>query len=162
MRTDIKLKMHLESDAIFSRGMTGVDGTDLVIMCDKDGFPYYKGSSFKGIFREMMENYLLWTEQAENSNDVIQKYLGNSGDATDGEHKMIFSDFVLSKDVRLIIKNEFMENTYAIQQVFTSNRVFTEVTDGMTKEGSLRTIGVINKGINFYSTINCAVEDVNR
>ena len=30
-------------------------------LSDEHGFPYYKGGTFKGIFREELRNYLSWT-----------------------------------------------------------------------------------------------------
>ncbi len=52
--------MTLLSDAVFGNGMRVPGGEDISILTDEEGFPYYKATSFKGIFREEMENLLEW------------------------------------------------------------------------------------------------------
>ena len=54
----MKIKMELKSDGIFGNGITIPGGEDLSVQCDTYGFPYYKGSTFKGIFREELFRYL--------------------------------------------------------------------------------------------------------
>ena len=61
----MKIKMQLLSDVIFGSGVSVPGGEDISVLCDKDGFPYYKGSTFKGVFREELERYLQWTEEKE-------------------------------------------------------------------------------------------------
>ena len=48
----MKIKMELLSDAIFGNGMSVPGGEDISVLRDMYGFPYYKGSTFKGVFRE--------------------------------------------------------------------------------------------------------------
>ena len=48
----MKIKMELLSDVIFGNGMSVPGGEDISVLCDSNGFPYYKGGTLKGIFRE--------------------------------------------------------------------------------------------------------------
>ena len=48
--------MKLESDTIFGNGMNVPGGEDISVQTDSWGFPYLKGSTFKGIFREEFIN----------------------------------------------------------------------------------------------------------
>ena len=51
----MKIKMELLSDAIFGNGMSVPGGEDISVLRDMYGFPYYKGSTFKGVFEK---NYI--------------------------------------------------------------------------------------------------------
>ena len=57
----MKIKMELLSDTIFGNGMSIPGGEDISVLSDENGFPYYKGGTFKGIFREELERFLDWT-----------------------------------------------------------------------------------------------------
>ena len=46
------VKMKLMEDAIFGNGQSIPGEEDISLLRDENGFPYYKGSSFKGVFRE--------------------------------------------------------------------------------------------------------------
>lgn len=58
----MKIKMELLSDAIFGNGMSVPGGEDISVLRDMYGFPYYKGSTFKGVFREELYRYLEWIQ----------------------------------------------------------------------------------------------------
>jgi CRISPR-associated protein Csx10 len=158
----MKIKMKLLSDVVFGNGVSIPGGEDIAVLCDADGFPYYKGSTFKGIFREELERYLEWTGKEAQSAEIVNRLLGKSGADDDGEGKLVFSDFRLSDAVREKIlcgigagkKQEILES-------LTHLRTFTAVDEeGMTKQGSLRVCRCVNKGIYFYSEIQCNGEDV--
>ena len=48
----MKIRMQLISDVVFGNGESIPGGEDISILSDEHGFPYYKGGTFKGIFRE--------------------------------------------------------------------------------------------------------------
>ena len=56
----MKIMMRLVSDAVFGNGNSVPGGEDIAVLHDSHGFPKYKGSTFKGIFREELINLLLW------------------------------------------------------------------------------------------------------
>ena len=46
------IEMTLQSDAVFGNGLSIPGGEDIATQMDDAGFPYLKGNTFKGIFRE--------------------------------------------------------------------------------------------------------------
>ena len=161
----MKIKMQLLSDTIFGSGVSVPGGEDISVLCDRDGFPYYKGGTFKGVFREELYRYLEWlgTEEKEIENTLV-RLLGKGGNGEEiTASKLIFSDFVLSGYVKEKILEEVgKEEGYAeiITDLLTHTRTLTAIEeDGIAKEGSLRSLRCVNKGLYFYSNISCAPED---
>lgn len=155
----MKLKMELLSDAVFGNGISIPGGEDISILCDEYGFPYYKGGTMKGIFREELTRYLKWTM---NDEQKIDSLLGKSGDAyLNDEQKIIFSDFQLSETVKEKMLNEIGKNNpQMITNSLSHIRAFTKLTeDGMTAKGSLRNCRCVNKGLYFYSEVTCLPEE---
>ena len=68
------IKMKLLSDAIFGSGFSVPGDADIFPQVDDKGFPYMKGSTFKGVFRETLESYLMW--QGMDENEILQKISG--------------------------------------------------------------------------------------
>lgn len=162
----IDIKMQLISDVIFGNGINIPGGEDISVLCDAYGFPYYKGSTFKGIFREELIRYLLWKETCSNSIEEIEKkvdgLLGKSGDTDlENKHKLTFSDFTLSDVVRERILDELgMDNPMLVLDILSHLRTFTKLNEEeMAEEGSLRSCRCVNKNLIFYSKVNCAKED---
>ena len=172
---DLKIKMQLLSDVIFGSGVSVPGGEDISVLCDKNGFPYYKGGTFKGIFREELERLLEWkaeekskeklqNNRAENAEKIVIRLLGKSGDSnifSDG--KLIFSDFTLSDYVKNMVLEEFENQEEYVGQItnlFTNTRVLTSMEEnGIVKKGSLRMLRCVNKGLYFYSEILCDTKE---
>lgn len=157
------IHMHLESDAIFGNGMSMPGGEDICIQSDDNGFPYVKGSTLKGLFREMLIQVLLWDHipQAECKQKVVE-LMGESGaNDEDMERKLVFSDMVLHPKVKNRILQEKEIGYREIQEMFTYKRTFTSLENGMVKKGSLRSARCIKSGLNFYGVICCREEDEN-
>ena len=55
------IEMTLQSDAVFGNGLSIPGGEDIATQMDDAGFPYLKGNTFKGMFREELINLLGWT-----------------------------------------------------------------------------------------------------
>jgi CRISPR-associated protein Csx10 len=158
----MKVKIKLISDVVFGNGESVPGGEDIAVLNDAYGFPYYKGGTFKGIFREELDRYLGWNGFGESERKKkIKELLGNSGDDDFGEGKLIFSDFCLSDAVRAsIIKEIGCDKKQDILDALTHLRMFTSIDEnGMTKQGSLRIGRCVNKGLYFYSEIKCRKED---
>ena len=60
-RVTLGVTMELCSDAIFGSGFSIPGGEDIAVCQDGAGYPYLKGSTFKGLLRESLENLLAWT-----------------------------------------------------------------------------------------------------
>ena len=75
-RVILGVTMELCSDAIFGSGFSIPGGEDIAVCEDGAGFPYLKGSTFKGLLRESLENLMAWTG-ADSS--VVEALCGASG-----------------------------------------------------------------------------------
>lgn len=155
--------MELRSDVIFGNGVSVPGGEDISVLCDEYGFPYYKGSTFKGIFREELMRLLEWKglTKKEAENQVIA-LLGKSGeDRLKEERKLIFSDFRLSDQVKDRVLEEIgIDNEQEVLNCFTHLRAFTSISeDGLAQDGTLRIGRCVNKGICFFSEIICNEDD---
>lgn len=161
----MKVKMQLLSDVIFGSGISVPGGEDISVLCDKDGFPYYKGGTFKGIFREELSRVLEW--QGTDKKDIeatVARLLGEAGDSDAvNVSKLVFSDFTLSPNVKKQVLEEVGDSAghaELITDLFTHLRMLTAIdADGVAQEGALRSLRCVNKGLYFYSTIVCAAED---
>lgn len=153
----MKIKMKLLTDTIFGDGMSVPGGEDISVLHDAQGFPYFKGSSFKGIFREELERYLSWTNAEDR--DLVNTMLGKIGDEDELCKKITFSDFELSDSVKNMILTEVESNPDIVLQSLTNLRTFTAIDmDGIVKTGSLRMARCVNKNLTFYSEIDCDKE----
>lgn len=159
----MKIRMQLMSDVVFGNGESIPGGEDISVLNDESGFPYYKGGTFKGIFREEMGNYLAWLLPEEDQIKAeMYRLLGTDGDDNvRNPDKLIFSDFILSDYVRQQMIYEIgIGQKYAVLDALSHLRTFTAVSpDGIVKEGSLRQCRCVNKGLNFYSEIKCSPKD---
>ena len=162
----LKLRMTLLSDAVFGSGQTEQGGMDLSVMLDRSGFPYYKASTFKGLFRETLEQYLSWTADDQetevgNQENLVGQLMGNAGDDEFSGRKLVFSDFCVSDAVKEAVIREIGENKpETITACMTNVRRFTSINpDGTAEKGALRSARCINQGLAFYGEIQCARED---
>ncbi len=156
----MKIKMQLLSDTIFGNGKSIPGAEDISVLCDEYGFPYFKGGTMKGIFRETLEEYLSLLGKNETEVDEeVTRLLGAGGIETASD-RLVFSDFVLSENVRQkVIKEIGPDNQESVKNLFTNLRAFTSLEEGMAKKGSLRYARCVNQGLFFYSEIRCLKED---
>ncbi len=156
---NMKIQMKLLSDTIFGNGRSLPGEEDISVLADENGFPYYKGGTFKGIFREELSQYLALTGGDEST---LTSLLGFPGDdESESSEKLVFSDFVISDPVKTAVLNEIgTGKPDAVLNAFTSMRVFTKIgDDGTAATGSLRMARCVNKDIVFNSEILCKPED---
>lgn len=158
----MKIQMELLSDTIFGNGVSIPGAEDISVQCDFQGFPYYKGGTFKGLFREEYENYLyLCGKKDEEISSELKALFGEPGDTEFDPRRLGFSDFVLSDGVKGAVLEEIeSKDPMRVTEVFTHTRTFTKIgDDGIVSEGSLRKARCIDKGLCFYSDIRCSDED---
>ncbi len=156
------IKMTLLSDTILGNGVSVPGGEDISVLCDADGFPYYKGGTFKGIFHEELENLLCWKAEGadENNEALIEKKLGRTDDDSLDIGKLRFYDFVISDNVKSRVKQS-VTAPEDVLDAFTELRTFTALNEeGMAKTGSLRVARCVKTGITFYGAIDCEEEDL--
>lgn len=156
----MKIKMHLLSDTIFGSGMSVPGGEDISILHDAQGFPYYKGSSLKGIFREEMRRLLLLQGiSPEDTEKQITVLLGIPGDDGDDDEKLFFSELTIPEPVKKAVRAEIGDSPEKILDAFTSLRTFTALEEGGTvKKESLRTARCASKGAWYFGEIRCPAE----
>ena len=158
----MKIKMTLLSDTIFGNGNSIPGGEDISVLCDDAGFPYMKGSTFKGIFREELINYLVWEGKNEvEIREEAGRLLGESGDHDlMMDSRIRFSDFHISNHVKQEILREKEKNNFSILPVFSFLRTFTALDEtGLVDTGSLRYARCLMKGLVFYGEIFCQEKD---
>ena len=154
----MKVRMKLIEDTIFGNGQSIPGEEDISLQHDEYGFPYFKGSTLKGIFREELERLLQL--EGNDPSDLPDILLGESG-ANDSleKRKVLFSDFVIADSVKKAVLKE-IEDSGIILDSFSSLRTFTKINDdGMVEPGSLRIARCVNKGISLYGDIECNSDD---
>lgn len=151
------VRMILVEDAIFGNGQSIPGEEDISLLRDEDGFPYYKGSSLKGVFREELERLLSWKgESDEKITFELKRLLGESGaDGNLSGDILIFSDFHVSDALRESVIAE-AKDAKEVLDSFSSLRTFTKMTEeGIVANGSLRIARCVNRGISLYGEIVC-------
>ncbi|MCR4611982.1 MAG: hypothetical protein K5644_08810 [Lachnospiraceae bacterium] len=153
----MKICMTLLTDTIFGNGESIPGAEDIAVLTDEEGFPYYKGTTFKGVFREELIRYFEFTGCDEiEIREKVSELLGNSGDNDEADGKLTFSDLVISDGVKKPIIKELGNKSMYVTDVFTNVRIFTQINDkGVVERGSLRTARCVNKGVSFYGEIEC-------
>ena len=154
------IEMTLLADAVFGNGLSIPGGEDIATQMDDQGFPYLKGNTLKGMFREELINLLGWTGKDEKETDeTVCTLMGEGGsEQLDETRKVRFSDLVINPELRKTVEEETDDLAEHIA-MFTYTRDFTSLEDGMAKEGSLCQCRTVKSGLHFYGTCYCAKED---
>ena len=153
----MRIYMELLSDAIFGNGLSIPGGEDISVTCDEQGFPFFRGSTLKGIFREELFNLLSWKGSAlKDAQKTVNDLLGEPGQDYHDE-KIIFGDLTVPEAVKQFVLRETGDDPDVVLESFTHLRTFTALDDnGCVKEGSLRTARCVNRGIVLEGTIDCS------
>lgn len=161
MPKTLNIKMTLLSDTIFGNGRSVPGQEDISVLRDTNGFPYYRGSTFKGIFREELKRYLGWKGKSEKEiKEAYTRLLGSEGSADETGGNMIFSDLTLSKGVRATVLNVLKDDETAVLDAFTHIRTFTKIgSEGTVDYGTLRLARCVNKDLIFYGNVICEEDD---
>ena len=140
----LKIRMELLSDGIFSAGCSIPGGEDIAIYQDEQGYPYLRGTSFKGMLRSALENWVAWSDENEN---IISALLGEEGwQGTADDHRIHVTALTL-------------ENPPADSSDCYDSRTFTKIEKGIVAEGSLREAMCICEGQIFTGTLTCCPQD---
>ena len=161
MPKTLNIKMTLLSDTIFGNGRSIPGQEDISVLRDTNGFPYYRGSTFKGIFREELKRYLGWQGKSVDAiKETCTRLLGSEGTADETGGNMIFSDLTLSKGVRATVLDVLKDDETAVLDAFTHIRTFTKIgSEGTVDYGSLRMARCVNKDLIFYGSVICEEDD---
>ena len=168
----MKVKMTLLSDAIFGSGRSIPGGEDIAVRHDACGFPYIAGSTVKGVLREEMQNYFVWTNEADRR-QKIEEIFGAAG-VTDRNSlnalqtdTLTVSDFTVPqflqdailKELKIDSEDKKQWNQTAVLNLFTHFCTFTKLKDGVCEDGTLRNARCLNRGLILEGEIHCRKED---
>lgn len=144
-RIELRVTLELLSDAIFGSGYSIPGGEDIAVIRDDAGYPYIPGTAVKGLLRESMENWVVWTGR---DSSAINEILGQSGweGVADGR--------------RLVLTPLTLEGERPAAEDCFGTRVFTALKDGVVKEGALRSAACVKRGLCFTGSMICAREDI--
>lgn len=144
--------MTLLSDAIFGSGMSIPGGEDIAVKTDEQGAPYLSGSTFKGLLRESVENWLDW-EQNPDSAAIVSALFG----ASENERE----NWMGSPNSRRVFVSPLTLAPGQNRADLLRQRTFTSIdpNSGTVKKGSLRVASCVRMGTVFQGTISCAAED---
>ncbi|WP_262429085.1 RAMP superfamily CRISPR-associated protein [Paratissierella segnis] len=149
---DYKIQIKLITEAIFGSGYSIPGSVDLEVVCDDFGLPYMKAKTFKGNFREAMEDIVSELGKKKYGS-IIDNLLGTGGSGVEQWKTLKFSDMTLAQGIRSIIEKAVQEQILSsgeIKESLTEVRSFTSVDkDGSSIKGSLRQIRVIRKDLIF-------------
>lgn len=143
-RVILKVNMVLLSDTILGSGYSIPGEEDIAVCKDGAGYPYMKGSSFKGLLKESMENLAFWQDMDQ---DEIKKMTG----AEDWNGT--------SEERRIHVTSLKLENPPYDAEECYERRTFTSLENGVIKKGTLRTAVCIVRGSRFTGELTCAGED---
>lgn len=92
-RVAFVVEMELDSDGIFGSGYSIPGGDDINTTIDKQGYPYLKGSTLKGLLAESLYNLLAWTGGSEADYTALMGEEGWNGTAD--ERRVQLTDMTL-------------------------------------------------------------------
>lgn len=147
---DRTVTMTLLSDAIFGSGMSIPGGEDISVKLDEAGAPYLSGSTFRGLLRESVENWLDWEGRA-NREDELKQLFGAEGDwnGSPSERRVFVSPLTLAPGQR--------STDLLSQRTFTS----IDPDTGTASKKTLRVASCVRKGTVFQGWISFADKDQN-
>lgn len=140
----LKINMVLLSDAILGSGYSIPGEEDIAVCQDENGYPYMKGSSFKGLLKESMENLAAW--QQINPGEVEEMTGAADWNGASEGRRIHVTSLKLS------------DPPYDPEECY-ERRAFTSLENGVIKKGTLRTAVCIVRGSVFTGELTCAEED---
>ena len=147
---DYQIKIELLSETILGSGESVAGYIDLDVLHDDLGLPYFKGKTLKGRLREEAEN-IVRLQGNIFSQKQVEKIFGtkDGGDNT----RLALSDSTVSEKIKKAIKASEI-GAEDILDALTEVRTFTAIDDnGVARDGSLRQIRVIKRGLMLSSKV---------
>lgn len=139
------IRMELLSDTIFSSGNSIPGGADITLRKDSQGRIYVPGSTIKGLLREAMGNYMVWTNSG--TNEDLNALLGHPGiHPADSDRRLIFGDLR-------------PENPELAEEDCAYLRTFTKLKNGVAEHKTLHSALCIQRGLILTGKLICAEAD---
>ena len=140
-----KLKIELLSNTCIALGSSIGETTDMDVYVDKNGKPYIPSKRIKGLIRSVIEEY----NSLSNNSIDIERIIGKA--SLQGEH------FIKGQGGSLYIEDAILDESMGTISVKTQTAI--DETTHSAKEGSLRSISVIDKGTTFASNVTLEDKD---
>ncbi len=139
-----KLIIELKSDAAIASGIGKGLAVDLDVCTDSLGYPYIPARRIKGLIKDSAREI----NNQEYFNNLFGKELACGIANSSTSANLIIKDAVIKH-------KDTSEPSNIIKDKYVSLRTFTSIdqTTGEVKDGSLRTINVVNKGTEFESIL---------
>ncbi len=148
-RSMLTVRITLLSDTLFGSGNSIPGGEDIAVCTDEKGYPWLKGTTFKGLLRESYESLLVWENGSEEDLTAV------FGD----------SDWNGEDETRRLQVTAFYPDSQELppdpDECFAL-RTFTKLDNGIVASGTLRTANCIRKGLAFVGYLFCDDGDVRR
>lgn len=144
-RVILPVTMELCSDAVFGSGYSIPGGEDVAVCRDEGGWPYVKGSTWKGLLRESLENLVNWGEGTLADAEALFGEAGWTG---------------LTGGRRVQLTALLLENPPDNPEDCFDLRTFTSLENGVVKGGTLRTASCARAGLVFSGELTCASGDI--
>lgn len=139
------IRMELCSDTIFSSGNSSPGGADITLRANVLGQPYVPGATLKGLLREAMGNYLVWTGSGTQAD--LDQLLGSSGiRAAESDRRLVFGDL-------------YLEQAELTEEDRSYLRTFTKLKDGVVDHGTLHSALCLRRGLSLSGKLICAKDD---
>ena len=143
-RCMLTVRITLLSDTLFGSGNSIPGGEDIAACTDEKGYPWLKGTTFKGLLRESFENLLVWENGTEE--DLTAVFGASDWNGKDEERRLQVTAF-------------YPEKLPPDPDECFSLRTFTKLEDGIIASGTLRTANCIRKGMTFVGILFCGDGD---
>ncbi|HHV26928.1 MAG TPA: hypothetical protein GXX63_07005 [Tissierellia bacterium] len=166
---ELKIEVELLTESIFGSGQSIPGDVDLEIVYDEYGFPYMKSKTFKGNLREQVEKVISILKDEPyglNYAEYVERLFGSENNGLNNWKTLKFSDCQLDKDIKEVLVYAIRNgkvNKNEIMRSLTDVRSFTSIdNNGISKDGTLRHVRVIKKGLKFNVTVSCGrqLEDI--
>src|SRR2546423_4219445 len=164
------LRLELLSAATFGRG-DGVAGlVDREVERDKDGFPFLRGRTLKGLLAESAEDLIFAFEQQGSNKwaEIKEKLFGAPGSSLDEVGVLHVGDAKLPENLRRLIWREVKAGSLKRDDVVEPDEIFSMLTGirrqtamnhhGAPASDSLRSMRIILRGVIFEAELLLAYQ----
>ena len=161
---EFEIKIKVDSPIHLGSGQADVN-LDSEIVHDALGFPYFPAKRFKGLLYEsavevfeMCELAGIDTKDLVNPEKIFNRNSDDAGNVSDVQ--IIVPNFYFKDYQKICDEWKYLQKKYPevfspadILNSYSSVRYQTKLKDGITVDGSLRNLRVLNAGVEFFGTV---------
>ena len=161
---EFEIKIKVDSPIHLGSGQADVN-LDSEIVHDALGFPYFPAKRFKGLLYEsavevfeMCELAGIDTKNLANPEKIFNRNSDDTGNVS--EVQIIVPNFYFKDYQKICDEWKYLQKKYPevfspadILNSYSSVRYQTKLENGITVDGSLRNLRVLNAGVEFFGTV---------